>query len=263
MAKTWRRIPPPLRLLILAGLIPVLCWLMFLVVGRALRFCPEPIGSRAELFRDGAKTTLLLTLLSAALGLALGVSGALSKLSDWKLLRLAAHIYIWIFRGTPLLTQILFVYYALPVLLPWLKLDEFYASIIALSLNVGAYNAEAVRAGILSVPRGQAEAAKCLGFTRFQILRIITLPQALPIMAPPLVNNLVALLKDSAMASSIGLLELTLVGSRISSETFLPVPVLTTIAATYLILTTIISLISHFLMNETSQSTWFTQETRA
>ena len=125
-----------------------------------------------------------------------------------------------------------------------LRLDEFYACIIALALNAGAYNAEIFRAGILAVPKGQSEASFSLGLSRFQAMRWIVLPQAVRIVIPPLVNNVVALLKDSSLASSIGLLELTLSGNRISSETFQPAPVLITVAAIYLVLTTYLTTLS-------------------
>lgn len=253
---------PAYRFLSIALVIPALCAVSFFLIATVLRYLPDPIGPRAEIFEDGARLTLLLTLASGSIGLLLGAVTAISKLSSWRLLRYVADVYIWVFRGTPLLTQILFVYYAFPILLPFLRLDEFSASLVALSLNVGAYNAEAIRAGVLAVPHGQFEAARSLGFSRFQILRLITLPQALPIMAPPLVNNLIALLKDSAMASVIGLLELTLAGNRISSETFQPVPVLATIAVIYLFLTTIVATISQLVMFGVTRMDWFSSGDR-
>jgi len=121
------------------------------------------------------------------------------------------------------------------------QLNEFWSAVIALSLNVGAYNAEVIRAGILAVPRGQTEAARSLGLSGAQTMTTVILPQALRIVVPPLVNNLVALLKDSSLASSIALLELTLAGQRVSSESFLPIPVLTTVAGVYLALTTVMT----------------------
>ena len=213
-------------------------------VARGLHFAPEPIGSRAELFLEGARVSLLLTLVAGGAGLVLGMVLALGRISAFWPVRGLAFSVIELLRGTPLLVQILFIYYALPILAPFLKLDEFSAACIGLALNVGAYNAEVIRAGIEALPRGQTEAAVSLGLSRFQTLRYIILPQALRIVTPPLINNGVALLKDSSLASSIGLLEVTLAGQRISSETFLPVPVLTTVAFLYLIMTTALTLIS-------------------
>ena len=107
-----------------------------------------------------------LTLVSGIAGLLVGVLVGLTKLNSSWWLRAPADIFIWIVRGTPLLVQILFCYYALPALLPQLQFSEYSASVIALSLNVGAYNAEVIRAGILAVPKGQREAAQSLGLSR-------------------------------------------------------------------------------------------------
>ncbi len=212
-----------------------------------LSHAPEPIGSRAELFIDGAKATLQLTIISAFVGLFAGLVLALLKKSPMWIIRAPGDFVIWIMRGTPLLVQILFAYYALPALIPSLQMSEFSAAVLALTINVGAYNAEVFRAGFDAVPKGQWEAAKSLGLGRINTFRIIIFPQALKIVIPPLVNNVVALLKDSSLASSIGLLELTLAGNRVSSETFLPVPVLSTVAIFYLFLTSIITLITSLL----------------
>lgn len=217
------------------------------VLGKILAVLPEPIGSRSDLFVEGAKVTLLITLCSGLIGLVLGVLMGLARGSPRGWLRTPAFAYIWLIRGTPVLVQIMFVFYALPVLIPQLQLDEFWAASIALGLNVGAYNAEVIRAGIEAVPVGQTEAARSLGLSNVKTLRWIVLPQAIRIVVPPLVNNVVALLKDSSLASAIGLLELTLAGNRISSETFLPVPVLTTVAALYLIYTTAITIVTMVL----------------
>ena len=215
--------------------------LFFLALAHVLAYLPEPIGSRSALLNEGAQTTLLLTLCSGTLGLVVGVALGLAKTAKFLPIRFPAEFVIWVIRGTPLLIQILFVYFALPALIPWMKLNEFSAGMLALALNVGAYNAEVIRAGIEAVPRGQTEASQGLGLSRTQTMIYVILPQAIKIVIPPLVNNIVALLKDSSLVSSIGLLELVLAGNRISSETFQPVPVLTTVACIYLILTTVLT----------------------
>ena len=221
-------------------------YLLFLLITLVLRQIPEPIGPRADLFVQGAQMTLQLTLVSGLIGLLVGIVAGIMRTSSLWIARAPAGLFIWLIRGTPLLVQILFVYNALPPLLTAIglkvELNEFWSAVIALALNVGAYNAEVIRAGILAVPRGQVEAARSLGLSGVQTMRTVVLPQALRIVVPPLVNNLVALLKDSSLASTISLLELTLAGSRVSSETFQPVPVLTTIAAVYLALTTVMTL---------------------
>lgn len=220
--------------------------LLFFVITAVLRQMPEPIGSRADLFVEGARMTLQLTLVSGVIGLVIGVIAGIQKTSALWLVRAPASLFVWLIRGTPLLVQILFVYNALPPLLQAigidLELNEFWSAVIALSLNVGAYNAEVIRAGILAIPRGQSEAARSLGLSGGQTMNAVVLPQAMRVVVPPLVNNLVALLKDSSLASAIALLELTLAGSRVSSETFQPIPVLTTVACVYLALTTVMTL---------------------
>ena len=219
--------------------------LVLALLGRLLAFLPDPIGPNAQAFSDGARTTLWLTLVSGSLGLALGTGAALARTARWAAVRWVASFYIWAIRGTPLLVQILFVYFALPVLVPGLNLPDFAAAVLALGLNVGAYNAEAVRAGLLAVPRGQTEAAKALGLGRAHVFLDVVFPQAFKISLPPLVSNFVALLKDSSLAYAIGVVELTNVGNRIQSATFQPIATLSTVAVTYLLLTTLVTQISN------------------
>ena len=180
--------------------------------------------------------------MSYTLGLGVGMGTALARQYGPAPLRWFTRGYIGVFRGPPLLVQILFVYYALPALLPALRFSEFWAAALALASNVGAYNGEALRGGLGAVGRDQLEAARDLGASSSGAFWHIELPQAFRVALPALTNNLAALLKDSALASSIGLLELTLVGNRISSETFDPVPVLTTVAVFYLLMTSLLTL---------------------
>ena len=215
------------------------------LLGQVLSFLPEPIGPNAQAFSAGARTTLWLTLVSGSVGLALGTGAALARTARWAAVRWVASFYIWAIRGTPLLVQILFVYFALPVLVPGLNLPDFAAAVVALALNVGAYNAEAIRAGLLAVPRGQTEAARALGLGRTHVFFDVVFPQAFKIALPPLVSNFVALLKDSSLAYAIGVVELTNVGNRIQSATFQPIATLTTVAVTYLLLTTLVTQISN------------------
>ena len=219
--------------------------LALILLGKVLSFLPEPIGPNAQAFSDGARTTLWLTLISGSIGLVLGTAAALARTARWAALRYVASFYIWVIRGTPLLVQILFVYFALPVLVPGLNLPDFAAAVLALSLNVGAYNAEAIRAGLLAVPRGQTEAARALGLGRMHVFFDVVFPQAFKIALPPLVSNFVALLKDSSLAYAIGVVELTNVGNRIQSATFQPSATLATVAVTYLLLTTLVTQISN------------------
>lgn len=223
----------------------VLMVLALALLGQVLSFLPDPIGPNAQAFADGARTTLWLTIVSGFCGLVLGTGAALARTARWTPLRWVARFYIWVIRGTPLLVQILFVYFALPVLVPGLNLPDFAAAVVALGLNVGAYNSEAIRAGLLAVPRGQTEAARALGLSRTHVFFDVVFPQAFKISLPPLVSNFVALLKDSSLAYAIGVVELTNVGNRIQSATFQPIATLSTVAITYLLLTTLVTQVSN------------------
>ena len=138
----------------------------------------------------------------------------------------------------------LFVFLALPSLVPGLQLSDFNSAVVALAFNAGAYNAEAIRAGILAINKGQTEAARSLGLTPFMTFRDVIFPQSFRIALPPLVNNFVSLLKDSSLAYVIGVVELSNIGNRIQSVTFQPIPVFITTASIYLILTSVMTQIS-------------------
>jgi polar amino acid transport system permease protein len=227
-------------------------YLLFLLITLVLRRAPAPIGGEnADLFVQAAQTTLYLTLAAGAIGLGVGLLGGLARTSAFAPFRWLGGLYVWLIRGTPLLVQILFVYNALPPIFQALhiplQLNDFWSAVLALSLNVGAYNAEVIRAGIQAVPRGQAEAARSLGLSGGQTMQSVVLPQALRIVVPPLVNNLVALLKDSSLASVIGILELVNQGGRVASSTFQFIPVYITLAVIYLALTTVLTLFTDVL----------------
>jgi len=215
------------------------------LIGSVIALLPEPIGDNAQQFAEGARMTLWLTLASGSIGVLLGVLAALGRTSRLRAVRQLSAFYIWIIRGTPLLVQILFVYFALPVMVPGWNLPDFASAVVALGLNVGAYNAEAIRAGLLAVPRGQIEAARALGLNRWHVFFDVVFPQAFKIALPPLVSNFVALLKDSSLAYAIGVVELTNVGNRVQSVTFQPVATLATTACIYLLLTTLMTQFSN------------------
>jgi polar amino acid transport system permease protein len=203
-----------------------------------LSAAPAPIGPAAQQFAEGARITVWLTLISGSVGVVLGIVAGMGKLSKFVPLRWLCDFYVWIIRGTPLLLQILFVWLAAPSIVPGLDLSDFTCAAIALSLNIGAYNTECVRAGILAVPHGQVEAAKALGLKPLQCFIDIVLPQSLRVALPALANNLASLVKDSSLAYAISVVELTMVGYRVQAESYQPIPVFLTIAAIYLILTT-------------------------
>ena len=220
-----------------AAMVGLLLFLWVMAIPLAL--APSPIGPAAQQFADGARVTVLLTLVSGSAGVILGVLAGLGKLSAIAPLRWLCNFYVWLIRGTPLLLQILFVWLVVPQLLPdSLQPSDLACAAIALALNVGAYNAECVRAGILAVPHGQVEAARALGLSPAQTFIDIVLPQSMRVALPALANNLASLVKDSSLAYAISVVELTMVGYRIQAESYQPIPVFMTVAVIYLILTT-------------------------
>ena len=215
--------------------------LLFFLWGMAIPLAeaPAPIGPAAEQFAEGARVTVWLTLIAGTAGVLLGVVAGMGKLSKFLPFRLLCDFYVWIIRGTPLLLQIMFVWLAFPSIMPeGVELSDFACAAIALSLNIGAYNTECVRAGILAVPHGQVEAAKALGLKPIQTFMDVILPQSMRVALPALANNLASLVKDSSLAYAISVVELTMAGYRVQAESYQPIPVFLTTASIYLILTT-------------------------
>lgn len=179
---------------------------------------------------NGAFITISLTLISAIFGIILGLFLALGRISNIKLIERFCWFYIWIFRGTPLLMQIMFIYYAIPLMIKMLfpqiessfNLPQWPAAILALSLNVAAYFAESIRAGIQSIDSGQMEAAKALGMNYWQSMRRIIIPQAYRRLIPPIGNELIALSKDTSLVSAISMVDLMYTTTQISSHEMLP-----------------------------------------
>ena len=162
--------------------------------------------------------TLLLALLAEAIGIVLGLALSLLKISRSRLLSLPAQIYIDLFRGTPLLIQIIFIYYATPLI--GIRIQNlFVAGLIALALNGAAYVAEIFRSGIQSIDRGQMEAGRASGLTYAQTMRYIIVPQAFRRTIPPLTNEFVMLVKDTSIVSVIGLEELLRAARVLQSST--------------------------------------------
>ena len=191
---------------------------------------------------DGVKLTLILAVLSQAIGIVLGTITAVARLSTSRLpfFRWAAGFYIWLFRGTPLLVQIVFVYFAVPQMTQQaVVLGEITSGVIALSLNEGAYMAEIVRAGILSVDEGQIEAASSLGMTRLLAMRRVILPQAIRIILPPTGNEFISMLKNTSLLYVISVHELFYWEEQIQSATYYYFELVTVAAVWYLAMTTL------------------------
>lgn len=188
-----------------------------------------------------AGVTIKLTGLSISFGIAIGTAIALMKISRNRLFSLPATLYVTILRGTPLMIQILIVYFALPQL--GLRLDKFSSAVVALGINAGAYIAEIIRAAIESIDPGQMEAARSLGMSHGLAMRRIIIPQTYRRLLPPLGNEFIAMLKDTSLIAFIGGEELTRAGQHIISATFRPWPVYLTVAGIYLCMTALFSLI--------------------
>jgi polar amino acid transport system permease protein len=213
---------------------------------------------------DGARITLELTALAMAIGIVLGIVLAVMRLSPNPLISGSASFYVWIFRGTPVLVQILLWNY-LGALYPHLSfgvpfggpdlasvsanslITPFVAGMLALGLNEGAYMAEIVRAGILSVDEGQSEAAHALGMTRLKTMRRIVLPQAMRVIVPPTGNETISMLKTSSLVSVIALADLTYSAQLIYSTNYKTIQLLLVISVWYLIFTTILSIGQYYL----------------
>lgn len=157
---------------------------------------------------SGAATTLQVFALVLVFSIPLGIMLAFSMKIRLKPLQWLLHIYIWIMRGTPLLLQLIFIYYVLPSI--GIRLDRIPAAIIAFTLNYAAYFAEIFRGGISSIPTGQYEAAKVLKFTPVQTIRLIILPQVVKIVLPSVFNEVMTLVKDTSLVYALGISDLIL-----------------------------------------------------
>jgi polar amino acid transport system permease protein len=169
-------------------------------------------------FFSGACVTLELTLVAIIIGIFLGLMLALGRLSKNLFINKLSSLYIWFFRGSPLLLQIAFIYFGLPMIWPALNTSMFPAGFIALGLNSAAYLAEIIRAAIQSIDKGQMEASKALGMNYGQAMRRIIIPQSYRRLIPPCANEFIALLKDSSLVSSIGLTELLRTTTTLSNS---------------------------------------------
>jgi len=189
---------------------------------------------------EGLVVTLFLGITSFVLGSTIGLLVALARLSGIRILTAFAIVYLSIFRGTPMLVQILLIYFGLPQL--GITLDPIPSAILALSLGVASYQSENFRSGIMGVDKGQREAAFSIGMTYWQSLRRIIFPQALRIAAPTIGNRFIALMKDTSLASVVTVVELTRVAERVGSATFRYLEMFVIIAAIYWSISTVLSI---------------------
>jgi cystine transport system permease protein len=197
------------------------------------------------MLKAGLQFTVPLTLVSFILGLVLALLTALARLSKFKPLALIARFYVWIIRGTPLLVQLFIIFYGLPM--AGITLNELTAAIIGFTLSVGAYNSEVIRAAILSIPKGQWEAAYSIGMTDNQALRRVILPQAARVSIPPLANSFISLVKDTSLAATITVAEMFQIAQRITAATYEPLWIYCEVAVIYLIFCSILSALQNKL----------------
>jgi cystine transport system permease protein len=183
--------------------------------------------------------TVPLTIISFFLGMIVAFTVAIIRVSNFKPLLAIAKFYVWIVRGTPLLVQLFIIFYGLPSI--GLTLDAFASAVIGFTLSVGAYGSETIRAAILSVPKGQWEAAHALGLSKSQTLLYIIIPQAIKVAIPPMANSFISLVKDTSLAAAITFTELFQVAQQITARTYEPLWLYMEAAFIYLIFCSILS----------------------
>ncbi|MGH7050687.1 MAG: amino acid ABC transporter permease [Acetobacteraceae bacterium] len=197
-------------------------------------------------FLEPAWITVWVTFAAMTIGIVLGLAGGLGSTSKAWSLRYIVRLYITVFRGLPALVQIVFWYDALSELTGGLvNLSALTAGVLALGVNEGAYMTEIVRAGLASVDRGQREAAISLGLSRWQVQRLVVIPQALRVIVPPTGNQVISMLKNTSLLFTIGVQEIFATGTNIYSVNFRYFEVLSVVGVWYLFLTGVLSLLQH------------------
>ncbi|GEO13256.1 amino acid ABC transporter permease [Microvirga aerophila] len=212
----------------------------------------------AQAIMEGLVNTIIMTFCAMALGIVLGILFAVMVMSPNPVLKGVAVFYIWFFRGTPLILQLL-IWFNLALVFPRIGIPglfearmvdvmtPFVATLLGLGINQGAYTAEVVRSGILSVDTGQTEAAKSIGMTRLTTLRRIVLPQAMRVIIPPVGNEVISMVKLTSIASVIGFAEVLRNAQTIYYANARVIELLIVAAAWYLMIVTVLSVGQHFL----------------
>lgn len=192
------------------------------------------IGRVFPFFLEAALVTLEISALALLLGLCVAAAVAAARMSQLAPLRYLGTAYVSVFRGTPCLIQLFILYFGGPQV--GIHLEPFAAGVIGLGLNIGAYMAEGIRGAIRAVDRGQTEAARTIGFSRWQTLQRVVLPQAARLMIRPLGVNTVALVKGSALVSTISVVELTYTAQRFIGSTYRPFEIFGVAALLYMVI---------------------------
>lgn len=187
------------------------------------------------LILKGILVTVIFTLLTTVLGLLVGTLIALGRMTGKRIVSTPLVAFMEVFRCTPVLVQLIWVYYALPVL-TGIELSPSSAAVLTLSFYGGAFYAEIIRGGIVSIERGQWDAGKALGLNGWQMMRLVILPQALKRMVPPLVNQSILQLKNSSLVSALAVPDILYQGQLITSATYRPLESYTMVAVVYFII---------------------------
>lgn len=195
---------------------------------------PEPYFDIIKFLPDGILRTFQVTILSIVIALMIGLVAGLGRISRITIINRIATVYVEVIRGIPLLVQLFYIYFALG---QFIRLPRIVAAIVAMSVCYGAYMGEIFRAGILSIPKGQMEAALALGMTRAQAIRKVILPQTFKVILPPVGNEFIALLKDSSLVSILAVSDLLRRGREFASVSFEYFEAYTVVALVYLLFT--------------------------
>lgn len=190
------------------------------------------------------EVTIPLTVFGFALAMVVALFMALVQYANIKILKQFARLYIWIFRGTPLLVQLFLAYFGLPKL--GIVLDAFPCALLVLGLNEGAYCAETLRSALESVSEGQIEAGYCVGMNYLQIMWHVVLPQAFRTAFPPLSNSLISMLKDTSLAATITVADMFMAAQRIVGRTYEPLWVYCEVALVYLFMSTVLTILQRY-----------------
>lgn len=214
---------------------------LFGAVGLLVFLCvrwPDPYLHIVKLLPEGIWVTFQVTVYSICITIPLGCMVGLGRLSRFRPVNLLASTYVEVIRGIPLLVQLFYIFFGLSM---YLQVPATLAAVISLSFCYGAYMGEVFRAGISSIPHGQTEAARSLGFNRFQTMRYIILPQAWRTILPPVGNECIALLKDTSLISILAVADMFRIAREYTSVSFLYFETYTVVAICYLIITLILS----------------------
>ena len=201
------------------------------------------LQSFPKILLPGLTVTIPLTAISFGCAMIIATFVAMIQYAKIPILKEIARIYIWIFRGTPLLIQLYVVFFGLPNL--GIMIDPFPCAVLVFALNEGAYCAETMRAGLESVPVGQIEAGYCVGMSYFQVMRRIVIPQALKAAFPSLSNSLISMLKDTSLVANITVAEMFMTTQRIVARTYEALALYLELALIYLIFSTVLTVLQH------------------